>query len=119
MSAISNQSKVSTQTVNSTHDTSIDTKLDQFGQQIDAAITQLVAKEHFVFTDPEGQLYHFSVEGNTIRDGTKVCRIFCFKIIEGYAYTAPRMKKIKKYNYLLDCCRKWIGKSYHIHCMEK
>ncbi len=32
----------------------------------------LVAKEHFVFTDTEGQLYHFSVEGNAIRDGTKV-----------------------------------------------
>lgn len=32
----------------------------------------LVAKEHFVFTDTEGQLYHFSVEGNTIRDGTKI-----------------------------------------------
>ena len=32
----------------------------------------LVAKEHFVFTDPDGQLYHFSVEGNAIRDGTKV-----------------------------------------------
>ena len=76
VSAISNQSKVSTQTVNSTHDTSIDTKLDQFGQQIDAAITQLVAKEHFVFTDPEGQLYHFSVEGNTIRDGTKAYKCF-------------------------------------------
>ena len=34
--------------------------------------TGLVAKEHFVFTDPEGQLYHFSVEGNAIKDGTKV-----------------------------------------------
>ena len=32
----------------------------------------LVAKEHFVFTDSDGQLYHFSVEGNAIRDGTKV-----------------------------------------------
>ena len=32
----------------------------------------LIAKEHFVSTDPEGQLYHFSVEGNAIRDGTKV-----------------------------------------------
>lgn len=32
----------------------------------------LVAKEHFVFTDPEGQLYHFSVEGNAIKDGTKI-----------------------------------------------
>ena len=71
-SKISNQSKLSTQNVNPAQDTSIDTKSDQFGQQIDASITQLVAKEHFVFTDPEGQLYHFSVEGNTIRDGTKV-----------------------------------------------
>merc|ERR1719259_1378359 len=33
---------------------------------------KLVAKEHFVFTDPEGQLYHFSVEGNSIKDGTKI-----------------------------------------------
>ncbi|XP_047483248.1 WD repeat-containing protein 11-like [Penaeus chinensis] len=31
-----------------------------------------IAKETFVFTDTEGQLYHFSVEGNVIRDGTKV-----------------------------------------------
>jgi len=31
-----------------------------------------MAKEHFVFTDPVGQLYHFSVEGNAIRDGTKL-----------------------------------------------
>ena len=35
-------------------------------------IASKVAKEHFVFTDPDGQLYHFSVEGNTIKDGTKV-----------------------------------------------
>ena len=38
----------------------------------DGANVPLVAKEHFVFTDPEGQLYHFSVEGNAIRDGTKL-----------------------------------------------
>ncbi|XP_053654760.2 WD repeat-containing protein 11 isoform X1 [Cherax quadricarinatus] len=31
-----------------------------------------IAKESFVFTDTEGQLYHFSVEGNVIKDGTKV-----------------------------------------------
>ena len=47
-------------------------KLDQSGN-VESSGMQLVAKEHFVFTDPEGQLYHFSVEGNTIRDGTKVC----------------------------------------------
>ena len=49
----------------------VPTKLDQSSNS-DTSMTQLVAKEHFVFTDPEGQLYHFSVEGNTIRDGTKV-----------------------------------------------
>ncbi|XP_066990609.1 WD repeat-containing protein 11-like isoform X1 [Macrobrachium rosenbergii] len=31
-----------------------------------------IAKETFVFTDTEGQLYHFSVEGNVIKDGSKV-----------------------------------------------
>ncbi|CAL4100716.1 unnamed protein product, partial [Meganyctiphanes norvegica] len=31
-----------------------------------------IVKETFVFTDTEGQLYHFSVEGNVIKDGTKV-----------------------------------------------
>ena len=80
VSAISNQSKVSTHNVNPVQDTSIDTKLDQFGQQMNDSITQLVAKEHFVFTDPEGQLYHFSVEGNTIRDGTKVYKTYFLKI---------------------------------------
>ncbi|XP_043202884.1 WD repeat-containing protein 11-like [Amphibalanus amphitrite] len=31
-----------------------------------------LAKEHFVFTDPTGQMYHFSVEGNQVRDGTRI-----------------------------------------------
>ncbi|XP_063852322.1 WD repeat-containing protein 11-like isoform X2 [Scylla paramamosain] len=34
--------------------------------------TTSIAKETFVFTDTEGQLYHFSVEGNVIKDGSKV-----------------------------------------------
>ncbi|XP_037068815.1 WD repeat-containing protein 11-like [Pollicipes pollicipes] len=29
-------------------------------------------KEHFVFTDPAGQMYHFSVEGSQVRDGTRI-----------------------------------------------
>ncbi|KAG1655446.1 WD repeat-containing protein 11 [Nymphon striatum] len=29
-------------------------------------------KEQFVFTDTDGQLYHFSVEGSVIKDGTKL-----------------------------------------------
>ncbi|XP_043230109.1 WD repeat-containing protein 11-like [Amphibalanus amphitrite] len=31
-----------------------------------------LVKEHFVFTDPTGQMYHFSVEGNQVRDGTRI-----------------------------------------------
>ncbi|XP_064630114.1 WD repeat-containing protein 11-like isoform X2 [Lineus longissimus] len=30
------------------------------------------AREHFVFTDSDGLLYHFIVEGNMIKDGSKV-----------------------------------------------
>ncbi|KAJ9582833.1 hypothetical protein L9F63_022829, partial [Diploptera punctata] len=33
---------------------------------------QLIAREHFVFSDSESQLYHFSVEGNIVRDGIKI-----------------------------------------------
>lgn len=33
---------------------------------------QLVAREHFVFSDSESQLHHFSVEGNIVRDGIKI-----------------------------------------------
>lgn len=29
-------------------------------------------KEHFVFTDTDGQLLHFSVEGNVVRDGSRI-----------------------------------------------
>lgn len=33
---------------------------------------QLIAREHFVFSDSESQLHHFSVEGNIVRDGIKI-----------------------------------------------
>ncbi|XP_071448701.1 WD repeat-containing protein 11-like [Hetaerina americana] len=32
----------------------------------------LVAREHFVFSDADSHLYHFSVEGNVVRDGIKI-----------------------------------------------
>jgi len=32
----------------------------------------LPLKEHILFTDVDSQLYHFSVEGHSIRDGTKI-----------------------------------------------
>jgi len=34
--------------------------------------TKEVSKEHIVMTDHDGQLYHFTVEGHTIKDGTKI-----------------------------------------------
>jgi len=34
--------------------------------------TKEVIKEHIVLTDHDGQLYHFTVEGHTIKDGTKI-----------------------------------------------
>nr|CAD7396669.1 unnamed protein product [Timema poppensis] len=38
----------------------------------DSQDKQLVVREHFVFSDSESQLYHFSVEGNLVRDGIKI-----------------------------------------------
>jgi len=32
----------------------------------------VTAREHFVFTDNDGLLYHFIVEGNVIKDGSKI-----------------------------------------------
>ncbi|XP_066549103.1 WD repeat-containing protein 11 [Amia ocellicauda] len=30
------------------------------------------AREHFVFTDTDGQVYHLTVEGNTVKDGARI-----------------------------------------------
>ncbi|XP_074856631.1 WD repeat-containing protein 11 isoform X3 [Carettochelys insculpta] len=30
------------------------------------------AREHFVFTDTDGQVYHLMVEGNSVKDGTRI-----------------------------------------------
>ncbi|XP_065339644.1 WD repeat-containing protein 11-like [Cloeon dipterum] len=32
----------------------------------------LIAREHFVFTDTDSQLFHFSVDGNVMKDGIKI-----------------------------------------------
>ncbi|CAH1783668.1 unnamed protein product [Owenia fusiformis] len=34
--------------------------------------SNISAREHFVFTDADGLLYHFIVEGNMIKDGSKI-----------------------------------------------
>lgn len=42
-------------------------------------------REHLVFTDTNGQLYHFSVEGNVVKNGSTipadVCSIFFLQIM--------------------------------------
>lgn len=30
------------------------------------------AREHFVFTDTDGQVYHITVEGNSVKDGARI-----------------------------------------------
>lgn len=30
------------------------------------------AREHFVFTDNDGQVYHFTVEGNSVKDSARI-----------------------------------------------
>ena len=30
------------------------------------------AREHFVFTDTDGQVYHITVEGNAVKDGARI-----------------------------------------------
>ncbi|XP_078587664.1 WD repeat-containing protein 11-like isoform X3 [Branchiostoma floridae x Branchiostoma japonicum] len=35
-------------------------------------LANLTVREHFVFTDSDGQLYHFMVEGNIVKDGSKI-----------------------------------------------
>ncbi|XP_070541595.1 WD repeat-containing protein 11-like isoform X2 [Ptychodera flava] len=43
------------------------------GAKADRKLNQPInVKEHFVFTDTNGLLYHFFVEGNTIKDGAKI-----------------------------------------------
>lgn len=30
------------------------------------------AREHFVFTDTDGQVFHITVEGNTVKEGARI-----------------------------------------------
>ena len=35
-------------------------------------LQSVTVREHFVFTDSDGLLYHFIVEGSLIKDGSKI-----------------------------------------------
>ena len=71
-----------------------------------AADKLIVAKEHFVFTDPEGQLYRFSVEGNSIKEGTKIDK-------EGGLGTTTTLDKTTTFCYYLRSEKKDHSTTYY------
>jgi len=49
------------------------TPSSEFGEERSASTPTVASvREHFVFTDVNGLLYHFIVEGNLVRDGSKI-----------------------------------------------
>lgn len=53
------------------------------------------AREHFVFTDTDGQVYHITVEGNTVKDGARIppdvspetmCLLFMSLLLQGHPH---------------------------------
>ena len=45
------------------------------GSHMNSSEKGTLPQEHILFTDQDSQLYHFSVEGHSIRDGTKVSTV--------------------------------------------
>jgi len=39
------------------------------------------AREHFVFTDADGQVYHLTVEGNSVKDSARIPPDVSFKLL--------------------------------------
>lgn len=82
----------------------------------DAATTKqllqsVTVREHFVFTDADGLLYHFVVEGNMIKDGSKIPPDVRF----------PSLSEQYSHAEIDVCiCTLYSGRNgkYHMHCME-
>lgn len=53
---------------------------------------RLLAKEHFVFTDPSGQMYHFSVEGSQVLDGTRIPADPAVRIVTDMAWKGQQVR---------------------------
>ncbi|KAL4641298.1 WD repeat-containing protein 11 [Arapaima gigas] len=69
------QEAMARQTVSDTEQTSIDSSVISLLQDAEskAELSQgISAREHFVFTDTDGQVYHITVEGNTVKDGARI-----------------------------------------------
>uniref|UniRef100_A0A3Q1IJJ3 WD repeat-containing protein 11 n=1 Tax=Anabas testudineus TaxID=64144 RepID=A0A3Q1IJJ3_ANATE len=63
------------QTVSDTEQSSVESSVISLLQDAESKseISQAIsAREHFVFTDTDGQVYHITVEGNTVKDGARI-----------------------------------------------
>ncbi|KAJ8346552.1 hypothetical protein SKAU_G00279530 [Synaphobranchus kaupii] len=63
------------QTVSDAEQSSVESSVISLLQDAEskAELSQgMSAREHFVFTDTDGQVYHITVEGNTVKDGARI-----------------------------------------------
>uniref|UniRef100_A0A672H3T8 WD repeat-containing protein 11 n=1 Tax=Salarias fasciatus TaxID=181472 RepID=A0A672H3T8_SALFA len=63
------------QTVSDAEQSSVDSSvinLLQVAESKSETSQAISAREHFVFTDTDGQVYHITVEGNTVKDGARI-----------------------------------------------
>ena len=58
-----------------------------------AAADRPLVKEHFVFTDLAGQMYHFSVEGSLVRDGTRIPADPSVSTVTGIAWKGDQVSR--------------------------
>lgn len=63
------------QTVSDTEQSSVESSVISLLQDAESkseTSQAISAREHFVFTDTDGQVYHITVEGNTVKDGARI-----------------------------------------------
>lgn len=76
------------------------------------------AREHFVFTDTDGQVYHITVEGNTVKDGARIppdvsVLHMCFDDLEMFSICCL-VKKIKFVRSPLTHCSMKSQRIFHL-----
>ncbi|MGH0115855.1 UNVERIFIED_CONTAM: hypothetical protein FKN15_054211 [Acipenser sinensis] len=66
---------IARQTVSDTEVCSVESSVISLVQEAESrsGLSQSIsAREHFVFTDTDGQVYHLTVEGNSVKDGARI-----------------------------------------------
>ncbi|XP_041124684.1 WD repeat-containing protein 11 isoform X2 [Polyodon spathula] len=66
---------IARQTVSDTEVCSVESSVISLVQEAESrsGLSQSIsAREHFVFTDMDGQVYHLTVEGNSVKDGARI-----------------------------------------------